>query len=387
MQPKKGVELVYNRKAFKQEAKQLMRASVPHFMLVALVYCLLTSGLSTAVSWVTSSGTFGIDALSIFLTILVALFSIVMGVGFCNYALRLARREETGMGSLFHAFSFAGRSIGMALLVALFTFLWCLLVLVVFAIVVGILFAVSAVTESGVWAVLMIVLVVVLYIGLIVAVVAISLRYAMADFALVDDPGAGAMTAIRRSVQMMRGYKGKLFVLELSFIGWELLVGLIAAAVMVIGFLISGTSWLVEAILAAGDDLWEIYSLAGNLVGQMAIWTLLAELVSLPLNLWLLVYRQTALARFYNYVGGYDYHQYMNQRPADPGVPLEPPQPTQPPAGGDAPWSSGPEEPRAEPEEPRQPETPHAPDNYYTSILPPEPPGGEPEESDEDEEI
>ena len=368
---------MYNRKAFKQEAKQLMRASVPHFMLVALVYVLLTSGLSTAVNWLTSDGTLGIGALSIFLTILVGLFSVVMGVGFSNYALRLARREETGMGSLFHAFSFAGRSIGMTLLVALFTFLWSLLGIVVFAVVVGIL---AVATEE---LPVVIAAVFILYIALIVLIVVISLRYAMASFALVDDPDAGAMEAIRRSVQMMRGYKGKLFVLQLSFIGWELLVALIAVVVMAIGFGVSGTSWLFGAILSAGDDLWEIYSLTGSLVGQMAIWTLLAEVVSLPLNLWLLVYRQTAMARFYNYVGGYDYHQYMNQTPADVQEPLTPPvrepqPPAQPPA---------PEAPPAEPKELEQPGTPPAPDNYYTSILPPETPDEEPEAPDEDEEI
>ncbi len=357
----KGAELMYNRKAFKQEAKQLMRASVPHFMLVALVYVLLTSGLSTAVSWLTSGGTLETGALSIFLTILVWLFGIVMGVGFSHYALCLARREETGMGSLFHAFSFAGRSIGMDLLVILFTFLWSLLGVAAFAAAVGVL----AVTTDAVP--VLIAAVLILYIALIALIVFISLRYAMASFALVDDPDAGAMEAIRRSVQMMRGYKGKLFVLQLSFIGWELLVALIVAVVMAIGFGVGGAGWIFSAILAAGDDPGEIYSLAENLMGQMAIWTLLAEVVSLPLNLWLLVYRQTALARFYNYVGGYDYHQYMNQKPADAQEPLTPP-------------AQSPETPSAEQKGPEQPETPPAPDDYYTSILPPETPG-------EDEEV
>ena len=98
---------LYNRKAFKQEAKQLIRASVPHFMLVTLVYYLLTSGLSILVDWLTSTFSLPYSGgmLGLFLTILTFLFSIVMGVGFANYGLRLSRGEETGWNSLFQPFS------------------------------------------------------------------------------------------------------------------------------------------------------------------------------------------------------------------------------------------------------------------------------------------
>lgn len=368
---------MYNRKAFKQEAKQLMRASVPHFMLVSLVYYLLTSGLSYAVSWLTGGDGLLAGTLSVFLNILTALFSIVMSMGFCNYALRLARREETGMGSLFHAFSFAGRSLGTTLLTALLIFLWCLLIMVGFAVLVALLTLISEKAFA-----VFVAAVVVLYIVMIVLIVSITLRYAMVSFALVDDPDAGIMEAIRRSVRMMRGYKGKYFVLVLSFIGWELLVGLIAAVVMGIGLFVSGTTWLFEAIMTAGDDIWEIYSLTESLVGQMALWGLLAELLALPLSLWLTVYRQTAVARFYNYVSGYDYHQYMNQQPSEPNAPLTPPaqeprRPTPPPPA--------PEEPKPfdQAEAPEQPGTPPARDSYYTSILPPESPAEEPDEEEE----
>ncbi|MGN0968025.1 MAG: DUF975 family protein [Oscillospiraceae bacterium] len=366
---------MYNRKAFKQQARQFMRASVPHFMLVALVYYLLTTGLRTAANWLAGDGTFGVGVLSLFLTILVSLFSIVMGVGFSNYALRLARREGTGVGSLFHAFSFAGRSLGATLLTTLFIFLWTLLIVVGFAVLVGLL---TLIAEDA-FAVF-VAAVVVLYIVMMVLIVAITLRYSMVSFALADDPDAGAMEAIRRSVRMMRGYKGKFFVLELSFIGWELLVGLIAAVIVGVGFAVSGTTWLFQAIMSAGDDIWEVYSLVGNLTGQMAVWTLLAELVSLPLNLWLMVYEQTAAARFYNYVSGYDYHQYMNGQAADPGAPLTPPvqeQPQQPAAPSEPEPSDSPKRT----EEPEQPPTP--PDGYYNSILPPEPPAGDPDGEEE----
>lgn len=369
----KGAVSMYDRKAFKQEAKQLMQASTPHFMLVALVYVLLTTGLNYAVSWITGGGPLA-GILSIFLNILVWLFSIVMAVGFANYALRLARREPTGMSSLFASFSFSGRALGVELLVGVFTFLWALLAIVVMAVVLGLL---AALVDN---IPLIVIAAVVLYIALIVVLITIVLRYAMADFALVDDPDAGVMEAIRRSVRMMRGYKGKLFVLELSFIGWELLVALIAGIVTGIGFVVSGADWAfslgAEMWSGYGYDPFAIYDMIEGLMSQMFLWTLLAEVLSLPLSLWLLVYRQTAVARFYNYVGGYDYHQYMNAQQTPPVQ--EPQQPPQPPEGGYyTAQPPTPEEPESaarpeQPQEPEQPETPPAQDSYYTSVLPPE---------------
>lgn len=379
---------MYDRKAFKQEAKQLMRASTPHFMLVALVYVLLTTGLNYVVSWLTSGGNLLTGTLSIFLNILVWLFSIVMAVGFANYALRLSRREETGMGSLFHAFSFAGRSLGTSLLVALFMFLWSLLIVVAFAIAVGILAAVSAMLGSVALSITMGVLITALYIVVIVLIIVIALRYAMASFALVDDPNAGVMEAIRRSIRMMRGYKGKYFVLGLSFIGWELLVALIVCIVMVIGFAVSGAGLIVGNIVEMADslntgldDLQIIDTMVGmfeELTGRLSLWSLLAEVLSLPLSLWLIVYQQTAFARFYNYVSGYDYHQYMNGRSPAPEAPLTPP-------------AQEPRQHQDTPEQENAPERPAPPaDGYYTSILPSESTGEEPEtpeEPDDEEEI
>ena len=352
---------MYDRRTIKKEAKQLMRESVPHFMLVALVYYLLSSGLQTAANWLTGNATLGTGVLSVFLNILVVLFGIVIGVGFSNYALRLARREENGMNSLFHPFSFAGRALGATLLTALYIFLWGVLLLVAFGLV------------TGFWAFLapniplMVGLLIVLYLGMVVLIYVISLRYAMVPFALVDDPDAGAMNAIRRSVQMMRGHKGKYFVLNLSFLGWEVLVGLISAVVLGVGLWFIGTDWFVSAVAAIESDPWVAYFAFGDLTARLAIWSLLAELLSLPLSLWLLVYRQTAAARFYNYVCGYDYHQYMNARQVPPTQ--EPPQ--SPGGGAQAPRSSAPEDADA----PEPPRTDAGPERYYNSILPPEPEG------------
>lgn len=48
-------------------------------------------------------------------------------------------------------------------------------------------------------------------------------RYSMAFYILADNPELSAMECLRRSKIMMRGNKGYLFGLNLSFIGWALL--------------------------------------------------------------------------------------------------------------------------------------------------------------------
>ncbi len=299
---------MYDRKAFKREAKELMRESTPHYMLVLLVYVLLTTGLSYAVTALTDLGGVLSGAVGMFLNVLLALFSMVLSVGLAHYTLNLARKKPTSVGDLFEGFSFAGRSIGMNLLVAVYTFLWTMLG----AVGVGIVAAVSMLFSESVPA-LTVILIVIAYVALIVFMVMITLRYAMAQFALAENPDGGASAAVRRSVQMMKGHKGKLFVLELSFIGWGLLCLLIVAAVMAVGVLVTGVDWFVTAFSSVGSNPMDAYNMTLDIIGSMTLWTIIAEVVCLPLTLWLTAYQQTTYARFYNYVCGYDYHQYMSE--------------------------------------------------------------------------
>ena len=327
---------MYNRKAFKREAKERMRESTPHYMLVMLVYVLLTTGLSYAVAALTDLGGLLNGTLGMFLNILLSLFSMVLSVGLASYTLNLVRKKSTAVGDLFEGFSFAGRSIGMNLLVAVYGFLWSMLGIVG----VGILAGVAIALEESVPALTVIVLVVA-YIALLVFLVAVILRYSMARFALAENPEGGAGAAIRRSVQMMKGNKGKFFVLQLSFIGWGLLYVLIVLAVMAVGVLITGVDWFVGLVTSVGSDPVAAYNLTAEMSGHLTVWTIIAEVVCLPLTLWLTAYQQTTFARFYNYVCGYDYHQYMKGEPTDTqsggylpeGDPVEHSEPPTPPGG------------------------------------------------------
>ena len=64
------------------------------------------------------------------------------------------------------------------------------------------------------------------FLGLIISVcinLPVSYAYSMAHMIMADYPGVGAIEAMRLSRQMMKGNKFRLWCLDLSFIGWQLL--------------------------------------------------------------------------------------------------------------------------------------------------------------------
>ena len=105
--------------------------------------------------------------------------------GFLLFCLNVARRETAGMGTLFDLFGYFFRFLWLEILMGIFIFLWSLLLVIP---------------------------------GIIAAY-----RYSMAMYLFFDDPEKGALECIRESKAMTYGYKGKLFVLDLSFIGWAIL--------------------------------------------------------------------------------------------------------------------------------------------------------------------
>lgn len=130
--------------------------------------------------------------------------------GLISCFLKLVRNEDFRFENLFDGFKNFGSSFLLMLLMGIFTFLWSLLLII-----------------PGIIAVY---------------------RYSMAFYILNDNPEIGAMDALRESKKMMIGYKGKLFLLHLSFIGWAILSVITAG----IGFL-----WLTPYINTTTANFYE----------------------------------------------------------------------------------------------------------------------------------
>lgn len=143
-----------------------------------------------------------IGGAAVFMAILTALslisliFSGPVMLGRCNYFTKLALNERSDFSDLFSRFDIFGKGFGLRLFMALFVFLWSLL--------------------------------------LVIPGIVAAYSYAMAPYLMARDPSLGIREAVDMSKQLMNGNKSRLFCLHLSFIGWALL----AVLTMGIGFIV-----------------------------------------------------------------------------------------------------------------------------------------------------
>lgn len=229
----------FNRQEAKWKARMAMRGAYPHPMLVTLVYVLLSVGVTAVVMrFVTDpfdlayryilDGRYEISdiyyyvftpgrtALFGVVQLLVTLYTMVVGFGFTSYSLRLARGEQPGYRNLLDGFAAAGRVLAAGVLMNIFTGLWTAVGLIPYVVLV----VAGIMTDTMVLVPLAFVF---LILAIVLAVMA-GLRYRLTYYFLLDNPEMGAMEAIRHSKQAMKGWKGSAFWLDLSFLGWMLLV-------------------------------------------------------------------------------------------------------------------------------------------------------------------
>lgn len=318
-----------DRKELKRQARESMGLTAPRFWVVALVYLLLTTGISDLMLLTPFSGDTGFGSLALFATLFFMLYKLVIDFGLRLWSLWANRRMDPGLGSLVQGFSVAGRVILMELNILARIFLWCIPLSIGATIGVAILSVVSP--SSSLAAVLMLA-------AIYAAVWAIMLRYALAPYLLADHPDDGAGAAVRRSAELMRGWKWELFKLEFSFLGWDLLAFLLSGLVLVLFLGLAGLFQALASVPAAqlpdlisGYVLWEngaaldlfsfteqqlhIYTIYSSVSNSITT-TLCADLAALPLLLWLTPYR------FVSRAGFYDARLKLQQEGAPPLPPL-----------------------------------------------------------------
>ena len=177
--------------AIKAESRSLLRTGEVNpfrmtlfYLLITLVLDMINSGVSYMID---SAGGFTVLSFS-FVSILVGLVALVLNAGYYCYCFGILRREEMPYESLFDAFPFAGKVILLSIVEGVFIFLWSMLFVIP---------------------------------GIIAAY-----RYSFAMLNLCENPEIGVMEALNMSKAQTLGFKWQLFVLDLSFIGWNILVGL-----------------------------------------------------------------------------------------------------------------------------------------------------------------
>lgn len=370
----------YDRAALKYEVKEDMRLIRPRPLLATLIFLLVSAALTGLIQWLQSWMTAGgiqelmdlmglvemaeyglisdeelvqavvelfgsvgsVAGISMLFALLSSLITWTLSFGYQGYCLDMVRRKDPRYGRLACALPQLGWVLLTGFLVTVFTFLWTLLMTlgaVVVIFLATLLFGNSFLTSLIAFAALL---------ALAAGVVAISLRYSMANYILLDER-VDALEAISRSKAMMRGRKWHLFVLELSFIGWYLLVYLIVVVVVWIGMTVLGGIWFSGLGMAIPT---------GAFAGMIVV-VLVAFLCAVPLLIWLQPYFTGAHAKFYDWSRQADQNSGVWEGRYDDHVPVRPqyesPQPPQPPLPPEEPQQPKPEpqpEPGPEPEPP-----------------------------------
>lgn len=274
-----------DRAQLKQHAREAMSLSKPSFWLVTLVYLLMTTGLS-------SLSNFSEGMLGLFLSFAVTMYCWVVGFSYRLWAIWTARRLEPGLGSLMEGFSVAGRVIVMELSILSRIFGWTLLVCIPAGLLIAFVQSSFLMTVS--------------ILLLVVLVECIALRYALAPYVLADYPDLGPAVAIAHSVRLTRGWIWELVKLYLSFAGWYILSYALSAVGLGIGMFLSGD--LNSLMGLPYEDLIRQLQLLVN----TPVTSALANLISLPVTLYLTPYVEVTLAQFY------DARIHLSDNMADP---------------------------------------------------------------------
>lgn len=169
-------------------------------------------------NWGLAIGTFVVymiaSCIVAFIPFLGPLLSLIIGgpliLGLYIFFLEFSRGNDARMEQIFEGFKYFGTAFGAYLLMAIFTMLWTLLLIIP-----GIIAAIS---------------------------------YSMTYYIIADDRGISALDAITKSKHMMNGYKGKYFCLMCRFIGW----GILCLFTLGIGFL-----WLIPYIQVSSAKFYD----------------------------------------------------------------------------------------------------------------------------------
>lgn len=219
----------------KQQAKLLFSLSSPLKATLALL--LSTSGLTLLISYllpdhlVTSLlvGNFQDDAvtLSLFILILLVLFTWLMNYGYRNWSLSTAREEITPLSALLNGFGIANKVIFLNILKFACIYFWCVALFFVASLMTSPLVLLLSNLNASAFLSSALILVISFCVSIAVW---LHIRYCFASFILADYPDKGAYHAIYRGVQLQSAHFIPLLKFHLSFWHWILLFALVSGA-------------------------------------------------------------------------------------------------------------------------------------------------------------
>ena len=167
--------------------------------------------------------------LVVLLALMVAVCSPVLTLGLLNALLHALRRQEFTAAIALSRMKYILKAVGLMLMFALRLLVW---MLPGFALMIGGIFLPQAVGGLA--------MIGGLVVSLVMGVI-ISYRYGLITFFLADDPTMRIRNCFRRSGEVMQRRKMELFSLEVSFIGWHLVLSMVQSLLLSFGAVIGLT--------------------------------------------------------------------------------------------------------------------------------------------------
>ena len=234
-----------DRKKLKEEVGELLSGAQvsPRAMTALYAGLLLILNLVCAFT--------GEGILSTFVSILTSLLSVLLGAGFAMYCMAIRRGERAEYLTLFDGFSFVGKLIALTIVTYAFIWLWSMLFVIP---------------------------------GIVAAY-----RYRFAAYNLYENPGISVMEALEMSKRQTMGYKGQIFALDLSYIGWTLLASLpamVEMGMMYYAMFSSYYDYMTGAISVMPTDF------TASVILPAWLWTLICGLWSMAVSLFYLPHFQ-----------------------------------------------------------------------------------------------
>ena len=234
-----------DRKKLKEEVRELLSGAQvsPRAMTALYAGLLLILNLVCAFT--------GEGILSTFVSILTSLLSVLLGAGFAMYCMAIRRGERAEYLTLFDGFSFVGKLIALTIVTYAFIWLWSMLFVIP---------------------------------GIVAAY-----RYRFAPYNLYENPGISVMEALEMSKRQTMGYKGQIFALDLSYIGWTLLASLpamVEMGMMYYAMFSSYYDYMTGAISVMPTDF------TASVILPAWLWTLISGLWSMAVSLFYLPHFQ-----------------------------------------------------------------------------------------------
>ncbi|MDR2457697.1 MAG: DUF975 family protein [Clostridiales Family XIII bacterium] len=194
-------------------------------------------GLNSEIVSELQNGMGGNIASLIFTILTVGAF--IIGVSIFSLAI-LRKKEDAKIGLLFSGFDIFFKSIRAYVLYSIFVFLHTLPFILAAVLIITI--AILATSLS-----ILFILTPILFMLAVVFGVIAMFKYSMAFLIIADDTSISASQALKKSKDIMKGNKGKLFFLQLSFIGWGLLAILITIIISVaMSFVVAAAFYFSE---------------------------------------------------------------------------------------------------------------------------------------------